>query len=73
MVERHTDLKVCSTDEEVKQLDRSPLCKQKIELYDEEGNEVMTEVVMQKKKIKDNKPITFGLAILQWSKLLFLE
>ena len=73
MVERHTDLKVCMTDMELKKLECSPLCKQTIELTDEDGEEVAVEVVMKKKKIKDNKPITFGLAILQWSKLLFLE
>ena len=73
MVERHTDLRVCMNDAEIQKLERSPLCKQKIELTDQEGEEIATEVVMKKKKIKDNKPITFGLAILQWSKLLFLE
>ena len=73
MVERHTDLKVCHTDEQVALLERSPLCKQTIEIQDEAGEESAVEVVMKKKKIKDNKPITFGLAILQWSKLLFIE
>ena len=73
MVERHTDLKVCHTEEEVALLQRSPLCKQKIEIQDEDGEETAIEVVMKKKRIKDNKPITFGLAILQWSKLLFIE
>ena len=73
MVERHTDLKVCHTSEELVKLQRSPLCKQIIEIQDEEGEERAIEVVMKKKRIKDNKPITFGLAILQWSKLLFIE
>ena len=73
MVERHTDLKVCNTDKEVALLERSPLCKQKNEICDEDGEEIAVEVIMKKKKIKDNKPITFGLAILQWSKLLFIK
>ena len=73
MVERHTDLRVCMNDAELQKLGRSPLCRQKIQLTDEDGDEIVTEVVMKKKKIKDDKPITFGLAILQWSKLLFLE
>ena len=73
MVERHTDLKVCHTEEEVTLLERSPLCRQTIEIQDEAGQEAATEVVMRKKKIKDSKPIHMGLAILQWSKFLFIE
>ena len=73
MVERHTDLKVCNTSEEVALLERSPLCRQTVEIQDEAGEEAAIEVTMKKKKIKDNKPIHMGLAILQWSKYLFIE
>ena len=43
------------------------------EFYDEFKNLTAWEVKMKKRRIDDNKPITFSVAILQHSKLLFMR
>ena len=42
-------------------------------IYTEEGEASATEVTCEKKTISDSKPVHIGVAILQWSKLLFLR
>ena len=44
-----------------------------VDLVDEYDEVAGYEVTMNKKKIVDTKPIHFSVAILQWSKLLFIE
>ena len=43
------------------------------EILDENGEPESWEVATRKKTIEDDKPVHFSLAILQYSKLLFLE
>ena len=43
------------------------------EIVDEFHDVAGYEVTMNKKVITDTKPVHFSAAILQWSKLLFLE
>ena len=43
------------------------------EFYDEFKNLTAWEVKMKKRRIDDDKPITFSVAILQHSKLLFMR
>ena len=72
-VEKHTKLKVVFEADKLDKLQRSALCANEHSIIDEEGDEVAHEVRMLKAKITDDKPILYGLAILQWSKLLFLR
>ena len=43
------------------------------EYFNEEGEITGWEVKLRKRKIHDDKPCHFSLAILQWSKVLFLR
>lgn len=72
-VERHTETKVVYDGKKLDKYQRSPLCSMDYSICDEDGEEIAHEVKMLKKKIKDNKPVLYGLCILMWSKLLFLR
>ena len=48
---------------------RTPLCSGQNEIISEAGEEVAVEVKSKKRKIIDDKPVIYGLAILQWSKV----
>ena len=52
---------------------RSPFYKHHSELPTEDGEECLFEVVMDQKKVTDDKLVHVGVAILQESKLLFLR
>ena len=46
---------------------------QNYEEIESEDGTVIKELTMNKKRIWDDKPVQVGIAILQWSKLLFLR
>ena len=50
-----------------------PLFENEQEFYDEFGNIAAWEVKMKKKRIIDDKPVSFSVAILHHSKLLFMR
>ena len=72
-VEKHSKLKVVFEADKLDKLQRSALCTSEHSIIDEDGEEVAHEVRMLKAKITDDKPLLYGLAILQWSKILFLR
>ena len=60
-------------EKKLKKLIRSPFYKDHTELPSEDGQTGMTEVIMDQRKVVDNKLPHVGVAILQQSKLLFLN
>ena len=72
-VTRHCQTKIVPANDHKKleKLERSPLCQVVTQILTEESDVAALEVKMKKRKIVDDKPIHYGLAILQWSKLLF--
>ena len=52
---------------------RNPFFRHDDEVYDENNNLACYMVKMDRKKIKDSKPVHMGVAILQWSKVLFVR
>ena len=60
-------------DEKINNHQRSPRYVNCLEFLDEDGERSAIEIEMNKQKIKDDKPVHIGVAILQWSKLLFLS
>ena len=63
---------VVDTDELYKKMAK-PRFVSMTEILDENGEPESWEVATRKKTIEDDKPVHFSLAILQYSKLLFLE
>ena len=59
--------------ERLAKLIRSPFYKNHSELPTENGENGLFEVVMDQKKVTDDKLVHVGVAILQQSKLLFLR
>ena len=57
----------------LKKLMAKPQFVKEDEIVDEFHDVAGYEVTMNKKVITDTKPVHFSAAILQWSKLLFLE
>ena len=55
------------------QMTRKPFFKNEEELVDEDGEITGWEVESRKRTIQDDKPIHVAAAILQHSKILFLE
>ena len=72
-VTKHHRFVVTQSDEKVSKLMRKPTYIGVTSLVDEMDNECAMEVEMRKKKVIDSKPIHYNIAILQWSKLLFLR
>ena len=72
-VTKHHRFVVTQSDETVKKLMRKPTFIGLTSLVDEEDDECAMEVEMRKKRVVDSKPIHYNIAILQWSKLLFLR
>ena len=50
-----------------------PLFMSEQEFVDENDNFTAWEMKMKKRRVMDNKPIVFSVAILQHSKLLFMR
>ena len=72
-VTKHHRFVVTQSDEKVRKLMRKPTYIGVTSLVDEMDDECAMEVEMRKKKVIDSKPIHYNIAILQWSKLLFLR
>ena len=60
-------------DNRLSKLMVKPFFRNEMELVNEEGEVTGWEVESRKKVIQDDKPIHFSAAILQHSKVLFLE
>ena len=72
-VTRHTTTQVVFDEEKLEKQSRKAFFVCDKEYCNEEGNVSGYEVKMRKRRIEDDKPIHVSLAILQWSKLLFLR
>ena len=72
-VTKHHRFVVTQSDDQVSKLMRKPTFIGVTSLVDEEDDECAMEVEMRKKRVVDSKPIHYNIAILQWSKLLFLR
>ena len=72
-VDRHknTDLKPANYD--IAKMARRTMYRDHVVIQDENGDACATEITSLKKTIEDGKPVHIGVAILQWSKLLFLK
>ena len=70
---RHTRTKVVTDDTKLEKCARKPLFISESSLQNEEEFITGYEILMKKKRIVDSKPIHFGVAILQWSKILFMR
>ena len=70
---RHTTTKVVFDDEKLNKLMVKPFFKDEQELVDEEGEVKGWEVESRKKTVFDDKPVHVSAAILQHSKVLFLD
>ena len=70
---KHSVTKLVTDDKDLERYKRNPFYRTDKEVYD--GNDALACYIVQmdKKKIKDSKPIHVGDAILQWSKLLFIK
>ena len=60
-------------DTKLEKCTRKPLFISAPALMNEEEDITGYEVLMKKKKIVDDKPVHFGAAILQWSKVIFMR
>merc|ERR1711911_99133 len=70
---RHTTTKVVFDNEKLNKLMVKPFFKDEQELVDEEGEVKGWEVESRKKAVFDDKPVHVSAAILQHSKVLFLD
>ena len=57
----------------LEKLMKSPYFQDSVEILNEADDLACYKVKMKKKKIKDSKPVHIGVAILQWSKVLFIR
>ena len=72
-VEDHKNTSLYPPNHNITKIARRPLYKNHVVIENEEGEAGATEVTLEKKTIEDSKPVHIGVAILQWSKLLFLR
>ena len=72
-VEKHTSTSLFPPDQNIAKILKRALYKDHVVIQNEEGEAGATEVTCDKKIIEDDKPVHIGVAILQWSKLLFLR
>ena len=70
---RHTSTHVEHKPSQIKKLMVQPRFISDVDLEDEFNEVMATEVNMHKSTVHDGKPVHVGFAILQWSKVLFLE
>ena len=70
---KHTVTKLITDGDELEKELQSPFFKDCVEVYDEADDLACYMVKQRKKKITDAKPVHIGVAILQWSKLLFIR
>ena len=65
--------KIILDEEKVRKHEAKPRFLTTAEIPDENGEPESWEISSKKKFVDDDKPVHFSLAILQYSKLLFLE
>ena len=70
---KHSDTRLVTDSDELETLFKSPFYESNLEVYDEADNLTCYKVKMKKNKITDSKPVHIGVAILQWSKVLFIK
>ena len=70
---KHSVTKLVTDCDELEKERQSPFFKDSVEVLDEADDLACYMVRSKKKKITDAKPVHIGVAILQWSKLLFLR
>ena len=70
---KYKDVMFTTDFEKLKGIKRRPLYRKHEVLSNENEDFGVYEIISKQAKIKDNKPHQLGLAILQWSKLLFLR
>ena len=72
-VEKHKNTSLYPPDYNIAKLARRTMYKDHVVIQNEEGEAGATEVTSLRRTIEDSKPVHIGVAILQWSKLLFLR
>ena len=72
-VEKHKNTSLYPPGYDIARLARRTMYKDHVVIQNEEGEAGATKVTSLKKTITDSKPVHIGVAILQWSKLLFLR
>ena len=70
---KHTDTKLVTEVQDLERLNNNPFFRCDKEVYDESNRLACYLVKMDKNKITDSKPVHIGVAILQWSKVLFIR
>ena len=70
---KHNDTRLVTDADRLEKLMKSPYFKESVEVLDETDDLACYKVKMNKKTIKDAKPVHIGVAILQWSKVLFIR
>ena len=70
---KHNDTRLVTDADRLEKLMKSPYFKESVEVLDETDDLACYKVKMKKEKIKDSKPVHVGVAILQWSKVLFIR
>ena len=71
-VTRHKNTLLFGPDKDLESYFKKATYQNYEEIESEDGT-VIKELTMNKKRIWDDKPVQVGIAILQWSKLLFLR
>ena len=72
-VRRHKKVNLYVDEDKAEKQEDKPRYMHTVEIPDESGEPESWEITSRKKFVDDDKPVHFALAILQYSKLLFLE
>ena len=72
-VAKHRETNLYTELDELVKDEKSPFFKKMTEVYNESDDIACYLTNLIKAKVKDDKPVHIGVAILQWSKLLFLR
>ena len=72
-VAKHRQNRLYDALDDVVKDEKSPFFKKMTEVYNENDDIACYLTNLIKAKVKDDKPVHIGVAILQWSKLLFLR
>ena len=72
-VSRHRDTRIYTDLNDVIKDEKSPFFRQTKEVIDENGDLQGYLVTKTKQKVTDNLPVHIGVAILQWSKYIFID
>ena len=72
-VMKHLVTKLVTEDKDLERYRKNPFYRTRKDVHDENDKLACYLVKMDKKKITDSKPVHIGVAILQWSKVLFIR